>query len=318
MSNHFFRIGLVSSNKSWANFSNRSDSNYTRDNCCIFDVYTTSSQQIQYSEFGRAFKCHPISLPTTLLTRQHLQSTGDPNVLFVLSIPVPIDLPTDRLSRGSDSRRAIKSSTWSEILGPSFNVTKRSVFLFLFFFTGETQVGNAPSLRFFVGERRDNLSLFLCRFYSLNGKSWNRRREGRKVPYSPRDTPSNQEPISRGNYCVWATWTRISLPYIPRDIMGWKEVKRGWSFSWNSLSQKGASVAPLLPSSFFPFQFFSFFRKDILRFVSALTFSHPCFFFWKTRVQKGNLNGTKTSFSRTSVLSRTFRESKKEENADWM
>lgn len=154
-------MGLVSSNKSWANFSNRSDSNYTRDNCCIFDVYTTSSQQIQYSEFGRAFKCHPISLPTTLLTRQHLQSTGDPNVLFVLSIPVPIDLPTDRLSRGSDSRRAIKSSTWSEILGPSFNVTKRSVFLFLFFFTGETQVGNAPSLRFFVGERRDNLSLFL-------------------------------------------------------------------------------------------------------------------------------------------------------------
>lgn len=195
------------------------------------------------------------------------------------------------------------------------NETQRFSFSFFFY---ETQVGNAPSLRFFVGERRDNLSLFLCRFYSLNGKSWNRRREGRKVPYSPRDTPSNQEPISRGNYCVWATWTRISLPYIPRDIMGWKEVKRGWSFSWNSLSQKGASVAPLLPSSFFPFQFFSSFRIDILRVVSTLTFSHPCFFFWKTRVQKGNLNGTKTSFSRTSVLSRTFRESKKEENADWM
>ena len=124
-------MGLVSSNKSWANFSNRSDSNYTRDNCCIFDVYTTSSQQIQYSEFGRAFKCHPISLPTTLLTRQHLQSTGDPNVLFVLSIPVPIDLPTDRLSRGSDSRRAIKSSTWSEILGPSFETQRFSFSFFL-------------------------------------------------------------------------------------------------------------------------------------------------------------------------------------------
>lgn len=176
--------------------------------------------------------------------------------------------------------------------------------------------------RAFVSSSMNEEIISLSFFYSLNGKSWNRRREGRKVPYSPRDTPSNQEPISRGNYCVWATWTRISLPYIPRDIMGWKEVKRGWSFSWNSLSQKGASVAPLLPSSFFPFQFFSFFRKDILRFVSALTFSHPRFFFKNTSFQKGNeiwterrLPFLELPFCREHFASR---ESKKEENADWM
>lgn len=107
--------------------------------------------------------------------------------------------------------------------------------------------------------------------------------------------------MSRGNYCVWATWTRISLPYIPRDIMGWKEVKRGWSFSWNSLSQKGASVAPLLPSSFFPFPFFS--CKDILCVVNLFPSS---FSFWKTRVFQGNAIWMRRDFPFSNVCRQRF------------
>lgn len=176
-------MGLVSSNKSWANFSNRSDSNYTRDNCCIFDVYTTSSQQIQYSEFGRAFKCHPISLPTTLLTRQHLQSTGDPNVLFVLSIPVPIDLPTDRLFRGGRLNRP---------RDPKFSAhrSKRSVFLFLFFLRARHKLETRRAfVSSSVNEEIISLSFFVAFTRWMENRGIDEEREERS-PIRPGTRPA--------------------------------------------------------------------------------------------------------------------------------
>lgn len=150
-------MGLVSSNKSWANFSNRSDSNYTRDNCCIFDVYTTSRK------FNIRNSDERLNAIRFLSPRRcWLDNTSNPPEIrtFYLSFQYPyrsIFQPIDFLED------LIRGGRLNRPRDPKFSAhrSKRSVFLFLFFFTDETQVGNASSLRFFVDERRDNLSLFL-------------------------------------------------------------------------------------------------------------------------------------------------------------
>lgn len=122
-------MGLVSSNKSWANFSNRSDSNYTRDNCCIFDVYTTSRK------FNIRNSDERLNAIRFLSPRRcWLDNTSNPPEIrtFYLSFQYPyrsIFQPIDFLEN------LIRGGRLNRPRDPKFSAhrSKRSVFLFLFF-----------------------------------------------------------------------------------------------------------------------------------------------------------------------------------------
>ena len=71
-----------------------------------------------------------------------------------------------------------------------------------------------------------SLSLSLSLSYRLNAKSWNTR-GGERVAFQAgsRDTPSNQEPISGGNYCVLG---HLNANLVTLHSLVYNASKRGW------------------------------------------------------------------------------------------